>query len=167
MAQAAGAVTAVDADRFLDRTDEEVLVELLEKTSVPPVQVLWEHAWSPGPQETTVDVQHNLMYGGAGEGRPVLVPAVEVAVHIPYTGDRMMLLLRPSTFTTSFPRADVGTDEIVLRVTQPGLTDEQVTAAFNGFRSSVDRYLTATNADIAAHNRALEADVRRRTAERR
>lgn len=167
LVQATGAVTTFDADLLLDRTDEEVLVELLEKTTVPPVQVLWEQAWSPGPQETTVDVQHNLMYGGAGEGRPVLVPAVEVGVHIPYTGDRMMLLLRPSTFSNTFPRADVAADEIVLRVTQPGLTDEQVTAAFNGFRASVDRYLASTNADIAAHNRALEADLRRQIAERR
>jgi hypothetical protein len=107
------------------------------------------------------------MYGGAGEGRPVPVPATEVSVHIPYTGDRMMLLLKPSSFSTTFPRADVRTDEIVFRTAQPGLTDEQVTAAFNGFRSSVDRYLATTNADIADHNGTLEADLRRLVTERR
>ena len=106
LAQVSGAVTAFDADTLLDHTEEQVLAELIEKVHLPPVQVFWERAWSPGPRETAVDLQYNLMYGGAGEGRPVLVPATEVAVHIPHIGDRMMLLLKPSSFSTTFPRAD-------------------------------------------------------------
>jgi len=50
----------------------------------------------------------------------------------------MMLLLKPSSFLHHVPRCDVRADEIVLRVVQPGFTDEQVTAAFSSFRSSVD-----------------------------
>jgi hypothetical protein len=83
-------------------------------------------------------------------------------VHIPYSGDRMMLLLKPSSFLHHVPRCDVRADEIVLRVVQPGFTDEQVTAAFSSFRSSVDGYLTATNADIVATTTRRDQPTRTR-----
>jgi len=58
---------------------------------VPPLEVAWQQRWSPGFREITVDMQHNHMYGGAGRGRPVHVPADQVVVHVPFTGERDLL----------------------------------------------------------------------------
>lgn len=67
---AAAVVDAVDAEVLLDHTDEEVVAELLHDRAVPALDIAWEQAWSPGPRETRLDVQHDWQYDGAGEGRP-------------------------------------------------------------------------------------------------
>ncbi len=79
-------VTAMSADELLDRSDEEVVAVLMQARAVPPLELLWHQSWSPGPKETRLDVQHDWMYSGAGEGRPILIPADEVRIHVPFTG---------------------------------------------------------------------------------
>lgn len=160
-------VGGVDAEELIDRTDEEVVAELLAVRAVPQLQIHWDQAWTSGAVETRLDMQDNWQYGGAGEGHPVYVPADEVEIHIPYGGERLLLRLRPSTFSFSFPRAEIATDELILRMTQAQLSPEQVTSAFAGFRSSVERFITATNNDILAHNRELEAQFTSLVANRR
>src|SRR5260221_2587387 len=74
-------VDAVDPDLLLDRSDDENVVAVMQQYGVQPPVVCWERAWSKGPQEARIDMQHNFSYGGSGEGRPLLVPADKIAVH--------------------------------------------------------------------------------------
>lgn len=167
LSKAAAVIDAVSADVLLDHTDEEVVAELLQAREVLALDIAWEQAWSPGPRETKLDVQHDWQYGGAGEGRPILIAADEVTVHVPFTGDPMLLRLRPGSWSIAFPRAEIGTGEIVHRVTGSQLSSEQVTASFNSFRTSVTQYVDAINADVGEHNARLDAELRRVVADRR
>jgi len=165
--KAAAVVDAVSAEVLLDHTDEEVVAELLQAREVLALDIAWERAWSPGPRETKLDVQHDWQYGGAGEGRPILIAADEVTVHVPFTGDPMLLRLRPGSWSIAFPRAEIGAGEIVHRATGSQLSSEQVTASFNSFRTSVTQYVDAINADVGEHNARLDAELRRAVADRR
>lgn len=165
--EAAGVVTARDADWLLERTDDEVVDELMAARAVPHLEIHWEKATTPGIEETTVDVQRDVRYGGAGRGTPVLVPADEVAITVPFTGERDLLFMQPSTFSLAPPHAQVRAHELVFRLTQPKLTLPQVTSAFEGFRAQVDKLTATANADVDAHNSSLEAAFRARVAERR
>jgi hypothetical protein len=167
LSKAAAVVDAVSAEVLLDHTDEEVVAELLQAREVLALDIAWERAWSPGPRETKLDVQHDWQYGGAGEGRPILIAADEVTVHVPFTGDPMLLRLRPGSWSIAFPRAEIGAGEIVHRVTGSQLSSEQVTASFNSFRTSVTQYVDAINADVGEHNARLDAELRRVVADRR
>ncbi len=167
LSKAAAVVDAVSAEVLLDHTDEEVVAELLQAREVLALDIAWERAWSPGPRETKLDVQHDWQYGGAGEGRPILIAADEVTVHVPFTGDPMLLRLRPGSWSIAFPRAEIGAGEIVHRVTGSQLSSEQVTASFNRFRTSVTQYVDAINADVGEHNARLDAELRRVVADRR
>jgi hypothetical protein len=167
LSKAAAVVDAVSAEVLLDHTDEEVVAELLQAREVLALDIAWERAWSPGPRETKLDVQHDWQYGGAGEGRPILIAADEVTVHVPFTGDPMLLRLRPGSWSIAFPRAEIGAGEIVHRVTGSQLSSEQVTASFNSFRTSVTQYVDAINADVGEHNARLDAELRRAVADRR
>lgn len=160
-------VAAMAPDDLLDRSDEEVVAVFMQARAVPSLELLWDQAWSPGPQETRLDVQRNLMYGGAGEGRPIFIAADEIRIHVPYTGDRELLQLRPSTYTLNPPLASVGVDEIVHTVTAPGLTSEQVTGSFEQFRKSVTQHVEATNRDVQQHNRQVEQALTDAVAQRR
>ena len=160
-------VNAIDADALLDRTDEEVVAELLKVREVPQLHVHWEQAWTPGVTETHLDMQHNWQYGGSGDGHPVHVPADAVEIHVPYAGERLLLRLRPSAYSLSFPAAEIGGGELVFRIAQAQLTVDQVTSAFDGFRTAVDKFATATNNDIRSHNRELEAKFGVLVADRR
>ena len=167
LSKAVAVVDAVNAEVLLDRTDEEVVAELLQDREVPVLDIAWERAWSPGPRETKLDVQHDWQYGGAGEGRPILIAADEVTVHVPFTGDPMLLRLRPGRWSSVFPRAEIGAGELVHRVTGSQLSSEQVIASFNTFRTSITQYLDATNGDVREHNARLEAELRRLVPTRR
>ena len=167
LSKAAAVVDAVSAEVLLDHTDEEVVAELLQAREVLALDIGWERAWSPGPRETKLDVQHDWQYGGAGEGRPILIAADEVTVHVPFTGDPMLLRLRPGSWSIAFPRAEIGAGEIVHRVTGSQLSSEQVTASFNSFRTSVTQFVDAINADVGEHNARLDAELRRVVADRR
>lgn len=165
--RAAAVVDAVSAEVLLDHTDEEVVAELLQDREVPVLDIAWEQAWTPGPQETWLDAQHDWQYGGAGEGRPIFIAADEVTLHVPFTGDPMLLRLRPSRWSSVFPRAEIGSGELLHQVTGPHLSSEQVTVSFNSFRTSITQYVDATNADVRQHNARLEAELRRFVAARR
>jgi len=167
LSKAAAVVDAVSAEVLLDHTDEEVVAELFQAREVLALDIAWERAWSPGPRETKLDVQHDWQYGGAGEGRPILIAADEVTVHVPFTGDPMLLRLRPGSWSIAFPRAEIGAGEIVHRATGSQLSSEQVTASFNSFRTSVTQYVDAINADVGEHNARLDAELRRAVADRR
>lgn len=164
---AAAVVDAVNAEALLDHTDEEVVADLLQDRAVPALEIAWEQAWSPGPRETRLDVQHDWQYGGAGEDRPILIAADEVTVHVPFTGDPMLLRLRPSSWSSVFPKAEIGAGELLHQVTGSQLSPAQVTASFSSFRTSITQYVDATNADLRQHNGRLEAELRRLVAARR
>jgi hypothetical protein len=170
-AELAAAIRAVEArgpDWLLERSVDEAAAEALAAYQVPPLEIAWERRWSPGVRETTVDMQHNIMYGGAGQGRPVHVPAADqVFVHVPFTGERDLLFCRPSTFSLSSPRAKVTADELILEITQTNLSGEQIAAAFDSFRSQVESSAATANADVAAHNEQLAAVLRGRVETRR
>lgn len=164
---AAAVVDAVNAEALLDHTDEEVVADLLQDRAVPALEIAWEQAWSPGPRETRLDVQHDWQYGGAGEDRPILIAADEVTVHVPFTGDPMLLRLRPSSWSSVFPKAEIGAGELLHHVTGSQLSPAQVTASFSSFRTPITQYVDATNADLRQHNGRLEAELRRLVAARR
>jgi len=161
-------VSAVNADFLLDRTDGEVVAELLVERAVSPLQIAWDAAWSPGPSETQLDVQHDFQYGGAGEGWPLRVPGAEIVVHVPYTGDRMLVRLHPPQYSSSgYPQAELTADEICHRISGTNLRAEQVKGAFDEFRRNVMFYVEGINAQLAEHNKRLEAELWRLVIERR
>lgn len=107
------------------------------------------------------------MYGAAGEGRPIYIAADQVRIHVPYTGDRELLQLRPSTYSLNPPRASTSATEIVHTVTAPGLTTEQVTGSFAHFQAAMTQHVEATNRDVRRHNQQLEQAFKDAVASRR
>lgn len=96
-ARSRGAVDAVNPDLLLDRSDEENVAALLDALRVEPVVLRWEEYYSDGVHESKIDVQHDSLYGGSNMGRPVMVDATSVTVHVPFTGDADLLRKTPST----------------------------------------------------------------------
>lgn len=90
-----------------------------------------------------------------------------MTVHVPFTGDPMLLRLRPSRWSFVLPQAEIGAGELLLQITGPHLSSEQVTASFNNFRTSITQYLDATNADVREHYARLDVELRRVIAARR
>jgi hypothetical protein len=166
-ARARGAVDAIPADVLLDRTDEENIAALLEALRLEAITLHWDEQYSPGFRESKVDVQHDWRYGGSNEGRPVMVDATSVAVHVPYTGDSELLRLQPSRYNLNPPRANIDAGEIRWGITQPGLTPEHVASAFSGFQQAAQQAADNSRADVDAHNRALEDLLRQHISARR
>lgn len=166
-ARSRGAVDAVNADLLLDRSDEENVAALLEVLRIEPVALLWEEYYSDGVHESKIDVQHDLRYGGSNMGRPVMIDATSVTVHIPFTGDANLLRKTPSTHSTVSPQAVIDAGEIRWTHTQPGLTNEQMLSAFDAFKRAAEQAAQYSRAEVQAHNTALEGVVRQHVSNRR
>lgn len=166
-ARSRSAVDAIDPELLLDRTDEENVASLLQVLRIEPVVFRWDDQYSSGVEEAKVDVQHNWEYGGSGEGRPVMVDAHSVTVHIPFEGDADLLRLTPSTYSSVSPRAFLDAAEIRWTLTQPGLTSEQIANSYAGFEKSTEQAAQYSRADVEAHNAGLEGLLRQHVMNRR
>jgi hypothetical protein len=152
--EAAVAVSARDPDWLLDRTDDEAVAELMTDCAIEPLEILWEQASTPGIHEETVELHNVITRSDPFDRRPIHAPADAIAITVPFTGDRSLLLMRPSTWSMSPPQAALRARELVFRHAQPKLTLDQVQAAFERFRTRVGELAAQANADVEAHNRA-------------
>lgn len=162
-----GVVDGIDPDLLLDRSDEENLAALSEALRIEPVVLRWEDQYSSGVEEAKVDVQRDWQYVGSGEGRPIMVDAHSVTLHVPFTGDADLLRLTPSTFSSVSPQAVIDAGEIRWTLTQPGLTNEQIASAYTGFQRAAQQAAQYSRADVDAHNASLEGLLRQHVMNRR
>lgn len=100
-------------------------------------------------------------------GRPVLVDATSVTVHVPFTGDADLLRKTPSTHSSVSPQAVIDAGEIRWTHTQPGITEEQILSAFEAFKRATEQAAQYSRAEVEAHNTAIEDLLRQHISNRR
>jgi hypothetical protein len=90
-------------------------------------------------------------------GRPAYVPGHRTVVHIPFSGDKTIFSLQPSTYTLNPPRADVSDGELRLVLEYPSDTPANIKGETNGLVNAVNAYLGCARNDIDQFNSGLES----------
>jgi hypothetical protein len=160
----ADVVRSFPAETVLDRTVEDMAVQVEENLSVAPLDLHWDEQYTPFDQarETRVDVQHEWGVAGAGHGRPVIVDAIQTIVRVPFDGDRTLFSCEPSTCTSVRPVADVDAarSELVLTRTDRAPTPESITGWLAEQRRIIDQYVGWVNAGVAQINSDIASAAR-------
>jgi hypothetical protein len=144
------------------QVDEEAWAHALaERWSVAAPELRAEDAWMDPPKDVQVDVSWDHFRRAITDpSRPAYVPGHQAVVHIPFTGDKTIFSLQPSTFTMNPPRADVADGELRLIIEYPSDTPANIKGETNGLINAVNAYLGYARNDIDQFNRGLEAQAR-------
>lgn len=161
----------------VERTPEEHVLQvdkdawaqaLSERWSVDAPELRPDDAWMDPPQDVQVDVSWDHFRRAIMDpSRPTYVPGHRTVVHIPFSGDKTIFSLQPSTFTLNPPRADVGDGELRLVIEYPSDTPADIKGETNGLVTAVNAYLGYARNDIAQFNAGLDARARAAIQDRR
>lgn len=142
------AVRALDPDVVLSTPVQDLVEQLYEKHRVEPVMLELDARRSSGAKDISIPIE--------GSGRTIEMDGTRVEMLIPYTGDDILLDIRPSTSSTNPPRFDVRGKNIVAAYEgRAPLDPEQVKAVINALIASIEQHLGWQRADIDPWNERL------------
>lgn len=161
-----GIVDGWDADDLLDRTDDSLVEQIVEHQLVDPVELLEEQQYAREAETKRVDMQRDPRFAGF-PGRPAMVPTTFQDVVIPVRGDPSMLAWQPSSFSFNPPVARLSSDAVIFTYQSPQPSPEALASEYERWLEQVRSGVRTVNSQIEQHNRALEAEARRRVSDRR
>ena len=159
--QAAVAEVAHLSERQVLDTDPSEMVAYTVAKHAIEVPVLDLDNITADRREITYPVEDHF------SSRRVNVPGVAYSFEIPFAGDRDLFLVRPGSFDSAPPRADVGQRSIVFSVTGRDLSTDDVKRALEEMKASLAKYLGWHKDLWEEYNRTVGGNVARALEERR
>ncbi|MGA9450908.1 MAG: hypothetical protein WBW41_06140 [Verrucomicrobiia bacterium] len=152
-------------DYLLGASETDLVKYVVSKVSLDVPQL--GEAFMLEPTEVDVDVGSDLMWD-RGYGQSTKVKGCRVEIHIPFTGDPVLFLCRPSSYNFNPPRAEVGRSHLLVIYQKPGQLDpNQVKSGFEQTLKQIREYLQTVDADCKTFHTSLEPQVRQMLAARK
>lgn len=151
-AQLDDAALNIAAEHALAWTVDELTAELVERFSVEPLEIRWDEK-----ELSHKDAEVVVGHGAYGEVRR---PGTKLTYHVPFAGDATLFKLQPSHFNFNPPQAEVRDGELRISVTAMTPLPEGIAGQLDATVASIKQYVDWVNADVAIHNRGLEARAR-------
>jgi hypothetical protein len=149
--------------QLLNASLEDLISQSVDKYQIN-VPLLDEDAAEVAQQEGLVDVS-GFDYGFPGERRQV--PGVVVTLEMPFSGDAEMFKVRPSTFNSAPPYANIQGQSIILRQSAVRPTPEQIQSGFDSAIKNINQYLDWQRRDATPFNQQLPTQARQAIEARR
>ncbi len=129
---------------------------LADRYQVEPPSLKEDDVWMDEPEPVQVDVSWDHFGRVISDpSRPAYVPGHRTVVHVPFTGEKDALHLRPSQYTLNPPRGAVGDGELRLVIEYPDNTPADIRAQTDDFIKKVQQHVTAARGDIEYFNSGL------------
>jgi stress response protein YsnF len=106
--QARATVDAQPEQMVLEGDHNELVDQLYERLRIKPIQFSWDDIFQDQPAEATITVRDPYA------NEVGYIRGTRSVVHIPFTGDRDLFRMRPTTHNMSPPRAEVKGDEVTI-----------------------------------------------------
>ena len=162
-------VEQLSAAQVLGGSIDDLTTAIVDRHRLTEPVLHTEDRYSPGVEETKVDVRRDPMRAVFDRSRPAMVSAHRVAVHIPFEGDAAILDHQPSSFTLNPPIGAVQGSELVLMVEMPtDVADGQAVArTIDDLTSRVAQYFQWAATDVRGFNSGLPGAVQQALQRRR
>lgn len=160
---------AIDAlsDESLLKPDEQELLRRLVAEHVLRVPVLDVDAITAAQREMDVDVSQDARRFIDDRSRPFYVKATEIAFSVPFRGDRNLFFCRPSRWSMSPPKAEIGTDSLVVRIVRQDQNAAEYRKAFDQTLAAIKTHLDQIASDCAGVETRLIREAGARLAARK
>lgn len=121
-------------------------------------------------RETKIDVSRDpqRIAFHINPGKPAYVTGTSYTYHVPFSdGDSALFSLRSSTYSSNFPAAVVGENELRFTYEDPGHDANRVSNEFANDLKSTKEFLARLDTDVQQYNQQLPTAARNRLTERR
>lgn len=159
-------VQELDANYLLNVSEEDLIACLVNQFRLD-VPVLNEEGISVESGEAQVDVSRDPMRFIDDRSRPFYLPGSRTTIIIPFDGAPGLLGVRPSTFTTTLPVADVTGHQILLTYESAEANAEAIKHEYGRTVQEIKTNLRWLSESVDPFNRGLESLVRQKVAERK
>lgn len=159
-------IEALDENRLLNMSPEDLKTYLVEKYCITPITVLRDQ-WYADHQDVSVDVRHDRMRWIDDRSRPVMVAGERFEVRIPFEGESELFYAKANNFSMNPPRAIIEKNEIVLRYDSPADQPRDIRALVDQILRDIEQHLGWQRDMIDAHNRNLPAAAEHAIRQRR
>jgi hypothetical protein len=151
--EACAEVARLPEDRILN-TDPEALVKyFVEKYSVEVPKLDMENA-------TATEHERNVEVWNHWDQRTVSAPGIAFDFEIPFSGEADVFKIRPSSFDTAPPYAEIRQNLVCFSVSGRELTQAQIKQEFESTAASINKYLGWHREFWADLPNSLSRDVR-------
>jgi hypothetical protein len=157
-----GEIEALDNEYVLKASPVELEQHYVSKVTIVPLSLDATGQYIEDQKGTKIDVSHDFDRG-AFPGERIVVKGTTIYIAIPYTGDRILWRIRPSTFSLSaYPEIEIRDDVVVF-----GCTFPDDSANPEGLRSEIQSNISSLadavgnlRRDVENHNRTAPATIR-------
>ncbi len=158
-------VRAIPEQQFAHRSDEQLAAATASDLVVRPI-VLFEDRIEVSTREVRIDLSHDFNRAHNPWG-PTIVDGLEVCYHLPFEGDRDLLLCRPNTFNMRGARAIIDENELRFPYDSPSRDVASTKAMFTDDLGQIVMWLGWVGAQVSEYNRQIEPRVRAAVVARR
>lgn len=160
-------VNSIPKDQFLASPEEDLVEHIYGQLHIEPL-VLYEDSMEMEQHETQIDVSGYRDRNPFGDSGPIIVQGIRVVVSVPFTGEPVLWKMRPNSYQSVFPRADVreaigdSAGSIELEFKQP--TDsqpEQLKQNLDNELKSIRFYVNAQKSQVEQFNNAAPEAIRK------
>lgn len=145
-------IDAIESNRLLN-TSVDDLCRYMEKKYTIDVPFLDKEKIVVDQHETKIDVSQDRLRLILDRNQPFYVDGTAIEVFVPFTGDVEMFSVRPSSFTTNPPRAQISNNNILkIFIRGADLTSDRVKSIISDTISSIESYLNAQRNDVSSFN---------------
>ncbi len=151
----------LENEYILKASPAELEQYYVAKVTIAPVILDAENFYIEEQKTTQLDVSHDFSRF-AFRGERIVVPGTALHVAIPYTGDKMLWQIRPSTFSLSvYPEIDVKEDVVVVVCSFPddSVNTERLKADILHKIQSLADTVRNLALDVNNHNQTAPAHV--------
>lgn len=143
-------IEKIQADRLLNTPVNDLAEYFFQKfkIDVPELNV----------EETTVDQsEKNVPVRDYFSHENRHVKGLEISVEIPFTGDKLMFHVRPTSYDMNPPRAEARSDHIFFTISGTELTGDRIKSRIDETTKSIQTYLTTLKGNAAPLNARLKS----------
>ncbi|GGF15004.1 hypothetical protein [Subtercola lobariae] len=133
---------------------EVAVAEVVESARVEPLTFNWEGI-TRGPVSEAVVERRDF-------GELIQIPGQKVTIHVPFSGDEILLDCRASTFSLSgFPfDVDVTRTHVNLHISETTLTAQSISTELSRFKSAISEKAGWANTDVSKWAVEFESKAR-------
>lgn len=151
-----GEINAMPAERLLNTAQADLVKYCVEKHSVEAVKLLHDEKYIVA-EEVQVDVSGDINRIFFEHNGPVYRPGQHIEVHLPFSGEAILLQSKASQYSLNPPRAAIKGQEIILTFEIASDAPRDINSDIEQTLSSIEQHLTWQQGQIDAHNNGLAA----------
>ena len=164
------AVEDISKEQFLLSRDAQIVEHVVANSSVVPLSMAINEVNMSPPAETKMDVsRHSGRYFSPGQSGPFYVPAIQVDIYIPVSGDAWLFEYRPSRYYHSELNATLEPHRVHISIiqAQDSVDSDSLDAEYRRHLGFLQDYVGWSGTQVAEYNRTLPEIVMSAVADRR